>query len=46
MKYDTVRYNLTPVVDGPYVGYGPEVDAMWDHISDSMSAPTDFDGLC
>ncbi|EOO02867.1 hypothetical protein UCRPA7_1626 [Phaeoacremonium minimum UCRPA7] len=34
VKYDTVRYNLTPVVDGPYVGYGPEVDAMWDHISD------------
>lgn len=33
MKYETVRYNLTPVVDGPFVGYGVDVDKAWDSIA-------------
>ncbi len=35
VTYDTVRYNLTPVVEGPYVGYGPEVDLAWDRIANN-----------
>lgn len=33
MKYDTVRFNLTPMVEGPFVGYGPKVDEAWDSIA-------------
>ncbi len=33
VKYNTVRYNLTPIVEGPFVGYGPEVDLAWDRIA-------------
>ncbi|KAH6630578.1 hypothetical protein B0J18DRAFT_105686 [Chaetomium sp. MPI-SDFR-AT-0129] len=34
VKYDTVRYNLTPVMEwSPYVGKGPEVDDEWEKIS-------------
>lgn len=33
MKYETVRYNLTPVVEGPFVGYGKSVDDAWDSIA-------------
>lgn len=39
VKYETTRFNLTPMVEGPYVGYGPEVDKAWDGIAnDSMSS--------
>lgn len=39
VKYETTRFNLTPMVEGPYVGYGPEVDKAWDAIAnDSMSS--------
>lgn len=34
--YETVRFNLTPVVEGPFVGYGPEVDKAWDSIANDM----------
>lgn len=41
VKYDTVRFNLTPMVEGPFVGYGPEVDKAWDSIAnDSMHMPS------
>lgn len=33
VRYQTVRYNLTPIVEGPFVGYGPEVDKAWDYIA-------------
>lgn len=37
VKYDTVRFNLTPFNEGPFIGYGPEVDKAWDSIAnDSM----------
>lgn len=36
MKYETVRYNLTPLVEGPFVGYGDEVDKAWDSIANDM----------
>ncbi|ROW12401.1 hypothetical protein VMCG_00516 [Cytospora schulzeri] len=36
VEYETVRFNLTPVVEGPFVGYGPEVDEAWDSIANDM----------
>ncbi|KAL2137767.1 hypothetical protein VTI28DRAFT_8324 [Corynascus sepedonium] len=34
VKYENVRYNLTPIMDwSPYVGKGPEVDEAWEQIS-------------
>ncbi|KAK4149188.1 hypothetical protein C8A00DRAFT_47145 [Chaetomidium leptoderma] len=34
VKYDTVRYNLTPIMSGsPYVGMTPAVDEAWEQIS-------------
>lgn len=36
VKYETVRYNLTPLVEGPFVGYGDEVDKAWDSIANDM----------
>jgi hypothetical protein len=33
VEYNTVRFNLTPMVDGPFVGYGPKVDEAWDSIA-------------
>lgn len=33
VRYETVRYNLTPIVEGPFVGYGPEVDKAWNYIA-------------
>lgn len=40
VKYETVRYNLTPLVEGPFVGYGVDVDEAWDSIAnDSRSNP-------
>lgn len=34
VRYDNVRYNLTPVMEwSPYVGKGPEVDDEWEKIS-------------
>ncbi len=41
VKYDTVRYNLTPVMTGsPYVGKGPEVDEAWEQISRGKHHPS------
>lgn len=37
VKYETVRYNLTPLVEGPFVGYGVEVDAAWDSIANDST---------
>ncbi|EHA54043.1 hypothetical protein MCOR27_006993 [Pyricularia oryzae] len=36
VKYETVRYNLTPIVEGPYVGFGEEVDKAWERITLDM----------
>ncbi|KUI64610.1 hypothetical protein VM1G_01049 [Cytospora mali] len=36
VEYETVRFNLTPMVDGPFVGYGPDVDQAWDSIANDM----------
>lgn len=36
VKYETVRYNLTPLVEGPFVGYGADVDKAWDSIANDM----------
>lgn len=34
VRYETTRFtNLTPVVEGPFVGFGPEVDLAWDYIA-------------
>lgn len=40
VKYETVRYNLTPVVDGPFVGYGVDVDKAWDSIANDSRLPS------
>ncbi|KAH7324305.1 hypothetical protein B0I35DRAFT_159170 [Stachybotrys elegans] len=44
VEYTTVRYNVTPELKKTeYVGYGPEVDKAWDHITydvgDQMITP-------
>ncbi|EJT81737.1 hypothetical protein GGTG_01712 [Gaeumannomyces tritici R3-111a-1] len=36
VRYETVKFNLTPVVDSPYVGYGEEVDKAWDYIANDV----------
>lgn len=36
VRYETVRYNLTPIATSPFVGYGPEVDAQWDYITNDV----------
>lgn len=38
VKYETTRFNLTPMVDGPFVGYGPEVDKAWDGIANDSKS--------
>ncbi|KAJ2905180.1 uncharacterized protein MKZ38_006086 [Zalerion maritima] len=35
-KYETVRYNLTPIMNTEFTGYGPEVDKAWERISDDV----------
>ncbi|EFX00321.1 hypothetical protein CMQ_7323 [Grosmannia clavigera kw1407] len=50
VKYETTRFtNLTPVVEGPFVGYGPEVDLAWDYIAndigDTMISEKELDDL-
>jgi hypothetical protein len=42
VEYNTVRYNLTPLVEGPFVGFGPKVDEAWDSISESMDASLNY----
>lgn len=37
VRYDTVRYNLTPIIhSSPYVGKGLDVDEAWEQISRGM----------
>ncbi|KAJ9134414.1 Tat pathway signal sequence [Pleurostoma richardsiae] len=48
VEYNTVRYNLTPLVEGPFVGFGPKVDEAWDSISemgDQMISEEELDRL-
>jgi hypothetical protein len=34
VTYETIRYNLKPIMtDSPYVGWGPEVDKLWEAIT-------------
>jgi hypothetical protein len=41
IKNEMHHFDLPPVPSGPFVGKGPEVDAMWDYITDgSMSKNT------
>lgn len=46
VKYETVRYNLTPVVDGPFVGYGVDVDKAWDSIANDSKPPSSHTVCC
>lgn len=50
VRYETVRYDITPVQKmSEYIGYGPEVDAAWDHITydvgDQMITREELDRL-
>ncbi|CAK7207412.1 hypothetical protein SEUCBS139899_010222 [Sporothrix eucalyptigena] len=50
VRYETTRFtNLTPVVEGPFVGFGPEVDLAWDYIAndigDTMISEEELDRL-
>ncbi|KAK7737033.1 hypothetical protein SLS53_006789 [Cytospora paraplurivora] len=36
VSYETVRFNITPVTEGPFVGYGPDVDDAWNSIANDM----------
>ncbi|ERS97142.1 hypothetical protein HMPREF1624_06472 [Sporothrix schenckii ATCC 58251] len=50
VRYETTRFtNLTPVVEGPFVGFGPEVDLAWDYIAndigDTMISEEELDKL-
>lgn len=38
VKYETSRWNLTPIVEGEFVGYGPKVDEAWDRIANSSKS--------
>lgn len=33
VRYETQKFNLTPIMKTEYVGYGPDVDAAWDVIA-------------
>jgi len=35
VEYEIRKFDLPAVPQGPFVGKGPEVDAMWDYITDS-----------
>ncbi|TVY80567.1 Cyclochlorotine biosynthesis protein O [Lachnellula suecica] len=37
IEYEIKQFDLPPVPEGPFVGEGPEVDAAWDHITNSMA---------
>lgn len=50
VRYQTTRYNITPVQKmTEYIGYGPEVDQAWDHITydvgDQMITREELDRL-
>lgn len=34
IKYEIQHFDLPPVPEGPFVGKGDDVDAMWDYITD------------
>ncbi|KAK6864181.1 hypothetical protein PG995_000709 [Apiospora arundinis] len=34
IKYEIQHFDLPPVPEGPFIGKGPEVDKMWDYITD------------
>ncbi|KAK7965083.1 hypothetical protein PG996_000557 [Apiospora saccharicola] len=36
IKYEIQHFDLPPVPEGPFIGKGPEVDAMWDYITDDV----------
>ncbi|KAI9049771.1 hypothetical protein LZ554_005922 [Drepanopeziza brunnea f. sp. 'monogermtubi'] len=36
IKYEIKQFDLPPVPEGPYIGKGPEVDAKWDYITNSI----------
>ncbi|KAI6710416.1 hypothetical protein JHW43_007063 [Diplocarpon mali] len=36
VKYEIKQFDLPPVPEGPFVGKGPEVDAAWDYITNSI----------
>jgi hypothetical protein len=37
VRYETVKFNLTPIMKTEYVGYGPSVDAAWDVIANDST---------
>lgn len=36
VRYETVKFNLAPIMKTEYVGYGPSVDAAWDVIANDI----------
>ncbi|KAI4597051.1 hypothetical protein KJ359_004964 [Pestalotiopsis sp. 9143b] len=36
IKYEIQHFDLPPVPEGPFVGKGDDVDAMWDYITDGI----------
>ncbi|KAK9423064.1 hypothetical protein SUNI508_04358 [Seiridium unicorne] len=36
IKYEIQHFDLPPVAEGPFIGKGPEVDAMWEYITDGI----------
>lgn len=34
VKYEIQHFDLPPMAEGPFIGKGPQVDAMWDYITD------------
>ncbi|RKU41769.1 hypothetical protein DL546_003356 [Coniochaeta pulveracea] len=36
VRYETQKFNLTPIMKTEYVGYGPDVDAAWDVIANDI----------
>lgn len=37
VRYETQKFNLTPIMKTEYVGYGPSVDAAWDVIANDST---------
>lgn len=38
IKYEIQHFDLPPVAEGPFIGKGPEVDAMWEYITDGSKS--------
>lgn len=34
IKYEIQHFDLPPVAEGPFIGKGDDVDAMWEYITD------------